>query len=315
MIADTTTILLVGTGAVGGYYGGRLAQAGARVSALCRSDYDEVKKKGISVSSISGDFHFSPDRVIRDSDGYHDEPDYLIVAVKALPDIDLPALIGGGVGIRTSIVLLQNGIDIEDQIASSFPENELISALAFICASRPRYGHVEHQDFGKIAIGRYPSGTSEKVERLAGLFSRTVVPCSVENDIVLARWKKLLWNAPLNPISVLTGGANTKEIMESGPALDLVRGVMEEVILLAENAGKHVPRSLIDDNIRDTLAMKPFKTSMLQDFEEKRPMEVESILGNALRIARRQGAPVPRLESLYGLLSLADSMIRKGPRT
>lgn len=312
MACEGTSILLVGSGAVGGYYGGRLSQAGAQISVLCRSDYDVVSKGGITVSSVAGDFHFNPAEVIRDIAHYRDEPDYIIVALKVLPEIDLPAMLKGIPGPSTSIVLLQNGIDIEGPVVSAFPANEIISALAFICAARPRYGHVDHQDFGTIAIGTYPAGVSKQVTRLADLFTRTVVPCQVEEDILAARWKKLLWNAPLNPISVLTGGADTREMTGALPTRALVREVMEEVVILSEKAGHPIPRAQIDRSINNTIAMKPFKTSMLQDFEERRPMEVEAILGNTLRIARNHGISVPRIEALYALLSLVDNKIRKG---
>ncbi len=313
MKIDETRILLVGTGAVGGYYGGRLAQAGARITALCRSDYDAVSRKGITITSVAGDFHFKPAEVIRDIRKFRGNPDYIIVALKVLPEIDLAGMLDRVPGPHTSIVLLQNGIDIEAPVASAFPDSEIISALAFICASRPRHGHVEHQDFGTIAIGSYPAGASEKVARLADLFSRTVVPCRIENDIISARWKKLLWNAPLNPISVLAGGADTAEIMNSAPTLDLTRKIMEEVVLLSKRAGHPIPHDQINRSISDTIAMKPFKTSMLQDFEEGRPMEVEAILGNTLRIAGGHGISLPRIETLYGLLSLVDRKIRNAP--
>ena len=312
MAAETVRILLVGTGAVGGYYGGRLAQAGARVSVLCRSDYAVVKQGGISVSSVAGDFHFTPAEVIRDIRECRDEPDFIIVALKVLPEIDLPAILGVRPGAGASIVLLQNGIDIEAPVAAAFPDSEIISALAFICASRPRHGHVDHQDFGSVALGTYPAGVSERARMLADCFARTVVPCRTEENIVAARWKKLLWNAPLNPISVLAGGADTSEIMASPPTLGLVSDVMEEVVLLSERAGHPIPGQQIEKSIADTIAMKPFRTSMLQDYEERRPMEVEAILGNTLRIARNCGVGVPRMEALYALLSLVDAKNRAG---
>ena len=304
-------ILLVGTGAVGSYYGARLAQAGARVSVLCRSDYAIVKKKGIVINSISGDYHFKPADVVRAIDEYRPDPDYIIVATKVLPEINIPDMIRKKVSPLTSIVLLQNGIDIEEPVASAFPENELISAIAFISVSRPEYGTIDHKDYGSIRIGRYPSGVSDKIELLAGLFKKGGVPCEIENDIIAARWRKLMWNAPFNPISVLAGGADTREMTEFAPALILARAVMEEVRTLAEKSGHHIPPSGIDKIFDDTRSMAPTRTSMLQDYEQKRPMEVEAILGNAIRIAQRLAVPVPHIDSLYGLLALMDKKRRK----
>jgi 2-dehydropantoate 2-reductase len=303
-------ILIVGAGAVGSYYGARLAQAGAEVSALLRSDYDAVIRNGIQIKSIDGDLHFTPKEVINDISLYRDIPDYIIVATKVLPEIDVPALIQKKISGETSIVLLQNGIDIELPVAAAFPENEIISALAFICVSRIGPGIVDHQDYGRIVIGKYPGGSSRKTELLARLFSKSGVACERDPDIIAARWKKLLWNAPFNPISVLGGGIDTRDIMESEAALLLVRNVMREVVNLSEKAGHRVHESLIEKNIEDTRTMTPYKTSMLLDYENKRPMEVEAILGNAVKSAVRHGVSVPAIQALYALLKLVDEKNR-----
>jgi len=305
-----TNILLVGTGAVGSYYGARLAQAGARVSALCRSDFAVVKKKGIAVKSVCGDYHFKPAEVVRAISEYRSDPDFIIVATKVLPEIHIPDMIREKVLPQTSVVLLQNGIGIEEPVASAFPENELISAIAFISVSRPEYGLIDHKDYGSIRIGGYPSGSSSKIELLAGMFRKAGVPCEIENDIISARWRKLMWNAPFNPISVLTGGTDTREMIESGPTLMVARAVMEEVRTLAEKTGHPIPPSSIDTVINDTRSMAPTRTSMLQDYDQKRPMEVEAILGSAVRIAQRHAVSVPHIESLYGLLTLIDKKNR-----
>ena len=104
-------ILVVGTGAIGGFYGGKLAQAGASVTTLCRSDYEIVKARGISVSSTLGDFHFTPDKVIRDITEYTPPPDYLLVGLKVLPETNTAEIIKNAVGRETAIVLLQNGVE------------------------------------------------------------------------------------------------------------------------------------------------------------------------------------------------------------
>jgi len=304
---ETPSILLIGTGAVGSYYSGKLWQAGARISAVCRSDYSVIKKNGITVKSILGDFNFMPDEVIKDINDYSLVPDYIMVATKVLPEINITDMIAPRVGKNTSIILLQNGINIEKPVADVFPDNEIISALAFICVSREQPGMVHHQDYGRLVIGHYPSGTSEKTSLLNELFVKSGVQCQLDTDIITARWKKLIWNAPFNPMSVLAGGANTQEMMGSEASLVLARKIMEEVVQLAEATGHHIPRAFITKNLDDTAVMTPYKTSMLLDYENKRPMEVEAILGNALRIAKEKNISVPHIESLYGLLSLINS--------
>lgn len=306
-----TEILLVGTGAVGSYYAGRLAQAGASVSALSRTDYDVVKEKGIAVRSVSGDFHFMPAEVIRTIDEYSREPDYIIVATKVLPEISIPSLIGSKVSPRTAIVLLQNGIDIEGPVSEAFPGNEIISAIAFISVSRPEFGLIVHKDFGRLIIGNYPSGASDRTAVLAEMFHQAGVRCDIDQDIIAARWRKLMWNAPFNPLSVLCGGADTREMMESEQVVTLATGIMNELIILASLSGHTVHASVINTIMTDTRAMAPTKTSMLQDYEKKLPLEVEAILGNTVRIARRHDVATPHLDTLYAVLKLADCINRK----
>lgn len=307
-----TEILIIGAGAVGGYYGARLSQGGARVSVLCRSDYEAVRANGITIRSVAGDCTFIPASTIQHVSDYAAVPDYIIISTKVLPDIDIPRMIRGIVKPGTAIVHLQNGIEIEKPTAAAFPDNEIIGAIAFICASRPSPGCINHEDYGRITIGKYPSGTSAKTEALASLFHNAGVRCDIDPDIITARWKKLVWNTPLNPMSVLCGGANTREMMESPAALQLARELMAEVVMLAGKNGHALPDSIIDTTINDTIAMTPAKTSMLQDYESGRPLEVEALLGNVLRISRRLGVKTPHIESLYGLLKLLDEKKRAG---
>jgi len=303
-------ILVVGTGAIGGFYGGKLAQAGASVSTLCRSDYEMVKAKGISIKSTLGDFHFTPEKVIRDLAEYGLQPDYVLVGLKVLPEISTAEIIKEVVGPDTAIVLLQNGVEIEEPVAQAFPNNEIISGLAFICATRTSPGHIDHSDFGRLVIGRFPAGKSAKTEELAKLFNDSGLSCTVSEDVLTDRWRKLVWNAPFNPISVLAGGADTKTMVENPESLELARQVMEEVCKIAEAVGHHLPDGVVQENIEGTRRMSPYKSSMLVDFEAGRPMEVEAILGNTIRAAKRHNLAVPHMESLYGLLKLVDKKIR-----
>lgn len=301
-----TKVLVVGTGAIGSFYGGKLHQAGAEVSTLCRSDYDKVKNEGIHITSVLGDFNFMPHEVVKNIEDYSSTPDYLLITTKVLPGIDIKKLIKSRVGKETAIVLIQNGINIEEPIKEAFPENELISGLAFICVSRTCPGQIFHQDYGRLTIGNYPQGLTDKTRHLQRLFIDSGLECVGDDNITKSRWIKLVWNAPFNPISVIGGGIDTKTILENEESLKLVSDVMKEVVSIAHESGYELPQSLIQKNIEDTFKMKPYKTSMLLDYENKRPLEVEVILGNTVRIARKLRICVPKLESLYALLLLIN---------
>lgn len=311
---DRPHVLIVGAGAVGSYYGGRLQQAGARVSIVSRSDYDIVHRDGIRIDSHDGDFHFTPDAVVRAVEEAPDAVDYLVVTTKVLPEIDVAGMIRPAVGPQTSLVLLQNGIDIETPVHEAFPENLLISALAFICVSRTAPGHVIHQDFGRLVLGRYPAGDALQVTALADLFQAAKVNCSVDSDVVRARYAKLLWNAPFNPISVLGGQLSTREMLTSTPCRELVQAVMNEVIALSRAAGHPLDPALIEKNMTGTERMTPYKTSMLLDFEHGRPLEVDAILGNAVALAEQLGVATPRMKTLHALLAAVDARLRASRR-
>ena len=304
---NKTEILVVGAGGVGAYFGGRLAQAGASVSVVCRSDYEAVKNGGFRVSSINGDFRFVPRQACRNCSEYSGNSDYLIVTLKALPDIDLPALIAPAIQEKTAILLLQNGIDIEHTLYDAYPNNELISGIAYIGVARKGEGVIEHQGGGTLSIGLFPSGTSEKIELLHKLFSDVNVDCDIRTDIVRKRWEKLLWNVPFNSLSVLAGGIDTRRIMADESLVYLAEKTMHEVVATAAACGADIDEDLIEWNLEYTRNFPPYKSSMLLDYENRRPMECDAILGNVVRLAGQHNVPTPCIETLYALLKAADA--------
>lgn len=297
-------VLIVGAGAIGGFYGALLDKAGAEVSLVCRSDFDQVTRSGIDIQSTLGEWNFKPRAVYRRADEMTEKPDYVIVCTKVLPQIDRVALIQRAIAPGTSIVLIQNGVEIEQEIARAFPDNPLISGLAFVCTSRTAPGKVWHQAYGNLMLGRWPRGIDSRVGDLCEAFGRSGIKAKAVEDIVAARWRKCVWNAPFNPLSVLSGGLYTSDILATQETL--VRQLMAEVCAIAAATGHPLPKDTIDRNIEDTYKMPPYKTSMLLDFEAGRPMETEAILGNAVRAGQREQVAVPHLETVYGLMKLRE---------
>ena len=299
-------VLIVGAGGVGAYFGGRLAQSGMEVSVVCRSSYEQVKENGFNIKSIAGDFSFKPAGVYRSCLEYPDTADYLIVATKVLPEIDVVKIIKDSVKPGTMIVLIQNGIEIEPEIAEAFPDNELVSSIAYIGVFQSEHGEIEHQAAGRLKMGVYRGGSSEKLDILGANFNKANVECEVVEDIEFFRWVKLVWNTPYNPVSVLAGGVDTKVISETKALEDLCAELMKEVCAAAKSRGIHLPEDIIEKNLDYTRGFPPYKTSMLLDFENKRPLEVEAIVGNVVRIANAEKVAVPRLEAIYALLKSVD---------
>ena len=208
---ERAKVLLLGAGALGVFFTSKLAAAGAETVVAARSDYDAVRTRGYEIDDRGTVSRFVPDQVIRSAAECPFSPDYVIVAAKVLPEIR-PEILTAGLPLSdpTAIVLIQNGIGIEGPFADCFPKHEILSAVAYLCASRPESGKVVNTGPGKLEMGSYPAGIpSPAAKRLAELFTAGGAPCRLLDNVQTARWRKLLWNVPFNPVSVLAGGAET----------------------------------------------------------------------------------------------------------
>jgi 2-dehydropantoate 2-reductase len=278
---EPARILVIGAGAIGAFYGGMLARTGAEVSVVRRSDAELVESRGFDIATPLGAFVFRPSRVLRSARDRAQAPDYVLLAVKTVRGLDRAALLRDTVGPGTVIALFGNGIGIQE-IADAFPEHELISVLAFVAVSRSGATAISHHALGALAMGNSPRGISAATERLAQLSRRSAMRNPGRRD----------------------GGALAQESLEHRVQSDLgtprhaghachldarrggafVRRVMQEA---AAASGYPIEPRVIDDTIASTRAMTPYKTSMALDHESGRPMEVEPILGNVVRGARR----------------------------
>ncbi len=301
-------LLLIGAGSVGVYFCGKAASGGAEVSVLLRRNEEEVRKNGYSVRSINGDFCFFPARVLSLSDEIPPDIDAVVLATKVLPEIDRAALLKRAASLpsRPPLVLIQNGIGIEEDISAAYPENELISAVAYIGASRKNFREIIHTGAGRLIIGRYGGGKSAFADKLSEVFTAGGVPCLVTENIALERWRKLLWNLPFNPVSVLAGALDTRELCDGGEIEELCSKLMDEIILIANASGVALTREMADEQLSYTRNFPPYRTSMLQDYSAGIPLEVEAVIGNAVRMADRYSLAVPYMRCCLALLRSVD---------
>lgn len=306
-MSDKPSVLIVGAGAIGSFYGAILKQAGCPVSVVLRSEYDAVKARGIHINSPLGDLSYTPDAVYREGDTAPQAPDYLILCVKVLQGVDRAALVKPWMGPKTRLVLIENGLDIERELADAYPENPIISCLAFIAASRTGPGEVEHKAYGKLVMGRFPEGLDDHSENLAALFREGGISIDLTEQVVGERWRKCVWNTPFNPLSVLAGGADTLTILDTEGGEDLIRALMAEVIAVAAADGYPMDPELIDKNIAGTRKMPAYKNSMALDHINGRPIELDAVLGNVVAIAKRHGVPVPHLETVLTALRMREA--------
>jgi 2-dehydropantoate 2-reductase len=303
----STKVLVVGAGAIGAFYAAVLARAGCEVSVVARSDYDVVSRDGYVVDSVLGDLSFRPAQVLRNAGEWQGEAEFVFVALKHVRGTDRAALIRPAVSAKTAIVLVQNGIDVEQEVVDAFPGNELVSGIAYAAASREAPGHIRHHSkFTRLVVGNYPSGTSATTAKVAALVKQGGGSCVETGDIVGARWQKCTWNTVFNPVSALGGGLGTGAILGSDAGREFVREAIREVCAVAKAAGHPLAEDTAETQVAGTLRMGDYVSSMGQDYLAGRPMEIEPLIGNAVRIAQRLSVPVPRLQGLYAMLLMLE---------
>ena len=310
---ERTRVLLIGAGALGVFFTSKLAKAGAETAVVARSDYEAAKSRGYEVNDRGTVSHFQPDHVLKSAAECPFTPDYILFTAKVLPEAD-PGKLTAGVPLSPStvIMLIQNGIAIEEPAAKLFPGHEILSSIAYLCASRPEPGKVINTGPGRLETGCYPAGPpSDRAKHLAELFIAGGAPCKLMENVQESRWRKLLWNVPFNPVSVLAGGADTGWLCDGAELEKLCRDLMDEVIAAAASEGIVIAPKEADDMMAYTRTLDPYNSSMLQDYLAGRPLEVEAILGNTLRIARKNGVAVPKMETCYALLKSIDLLRRK----
>ncbi len=300
---------ILGTGALGGYYGSCLQRSGQEVHFLLKSDYDHVRQGGLRIESCKGDFQLPQVKAYPDPAAMP-RCDVVIVALKALQNDLLPQLLPPVIAESGVVVLLQNGLDGEQLVAQIVGAERVIGGLCFISSNKIGPGHIRHLDYGTILLGEYgpdyqPQGISPRLKQIATDFEQAGIPIDLSEDLLQARWQKLVWNIPFNGLSVIFR-ATTDQMMADPDARALVEQLMQEVQQGAAACGRQIGDEIRQDMIHKTEQMVSYSTSMKLDYERQRPLEIEAIFGNPLRAAELAGAQIPRIRMLYHQLKMLD---------
>lgn len=326
-MTQETSILIIGAGAVGAFYASRLAVApNTSVSAVCRSSYTRVKSHGFNITSPShGSYTWRPTHVFRDNTDARAAKlswDYIVVSTKALPDAgDDSELLEGLVGKETAIVLIQNGLGVEEPYVARFPEASVSSAVTIISAAQVEPGAIRHNRWTRINSGPFVSGdmgkereakATELNQRFVELLTQGGIKDAAaysHSKLQLLRWHKLIINATFNPSAVLSGGSTNSGMAHDVEMYIFLQDAMQEIKAVAEKLHGEFPKDfasperILESTKKNTSGSKP---SMLLDWEEGRRMELEVILGNPIRIARDAGLAMPRVQTLYALLKKGE---------
>lgn len=295
---------IIGTGAIGGFYGGKLAKAGQEVHFLLHKDYEYVKQNGLQVDSCDGSFHLD------DVNAYNDTTamppcDVVLVCLKSINNGMLKTLLPPLLHQRTLVVLIQNGIGVEEDVQRDFPGVQLAAGLAFICSAKTEPGRVNHQCYGSINLANY----SCRDEALMAAVVAEFREAGIETGFVEyheARWKKAVWNMPFNGMTVALH-AQTDELLKHPETRQLIRDQMMEVVGASRALGVNgVDEAFVEKMIRMTDEMTPYSPSMRLDYDFHRPMEIHYLYTRPIEIARQAGYRMPKLEMLEAELKFLE---------
>ena len=294
---------VIGSGAIGGYYGGRLAKAGQEVHFLFRSDYEYVKKNGLQVDSCDGSFHIQANAYNNTAD--MPQCDVVLVCLKSVNNDKLKKLLPPLLHPRTLVVLIQNGIGVEEDVQRDFPGVQLAAGLAFICSAKTEHGRVNHQCYGSINLANYSCKDEALMQAVVSEFREA----GIETGLVEyheARWKKAVWNMPFNGMTVALH-AQTDELLKHPATRQLIREQMMEVVGAARALGVNgVDEAFVDKMIQMTDEMTPYSPSMRLDYDFHRKMEIYYLYTRPIETARKAGFRMSKLEMLEAELKFLE---------
>jgi 2-dehydropantoate 2-reductase len=303
-IQQWPTIAVVGAGAVGGYFGGMFARAGAPIVLIGRKHFaDAVNANGLVLDKSEGQERIRATATteisaVRDSS-------LILFCVKANDTSNTAKQMAPFVRPDATVVCLQNGVDNADRVRAA-TNVVAVPAVVYVAVSAPESGRVKHLARGDLIIGP----PSERTTDLTDLFVRAGIPCRVSDNIEGELWLKLLRNCALNAISAL-GQSRYGQIVQSDDAKKLMEGIVDEVLAVARAAGVVLPG--VDDRESGMAAAMKLATQMAdafsstaQDLNRSRVTEIDALNGYISRRGADLGVPVPVNHALYTLVKLAE---------
>ncbi|EPJ96605.1 MULTISPECIES: putative 2-dehydropantoate 2-reductase [Pseudomonas] len=303
---------MIGTGAIGGFYGVMLARAGFDVHFLLRSEFAAVAEAGLRIdSAVHGALALNPVQAYRSA---ADMPpcDWLLVGAKTTSNAELAPAITQAAADGAKVLLLQNGLDVEDDLRPLLPDSlHLLGGLCLICVHRVGPGVVTHQALGAVNVGYHSGPCADQAQRMviveeaATLFRSAGIDAQAMPGLQQARWQKLVWNVPYNGLSVLLG-ASTTPLMANDHSRELIQALMGEVVRGAQACGHHIAPGYAEYLFTMTEKMPDYWPSMYHDYSHKRALELDAIYGRPLAAAKAAGCELPKIEALYQALAFVD---------
>ena len=290
-------IAIVGTGALGGWYAGLLAEAGHAVHCLARSDYEKINRDGLTLRNKG------TQRIVRVASAAPEASaigpcDLVVVTLKSTSNDALPGLLGPLLGPATLVVTLQNGMGNVEAFQAVVPLARVVAVLCFVCINRVEQGVVSNTHAGYVRMAAAEGPINPAVTQCVEAFKAAGVDCRAEDSLEAVLWKKLCWNIPFNGLAIAAGGITTDLIVADPVLKARARRLMEEVRVAAALRGHVVTEKHLQAQFDVTEGMGPYRPSSLIDYLEGREVEVSGIWAEPLRRGLAAGAQMPELALL-----------------
>lgn len=303
-------IAVLGSGAVGGYFGAKLAaDSQNQMAFIARGAHLEaMRKHGLMIKRAEGDLVVRKARFTADPDEVG-AVDLVLFAVKSYDTEAAARTVAPMIGAETIVLSLQNGIDNPEKIARLYGEQHTLAGVVYVGSAIAGPGVIEYSTGGRIIFGSLDGKRSASVDRVARVLENAAVPHEISGNIQKVQWRKLLWNAAFCAISSLVH-ATMEEIMASDALCQLSVDCMEEVRAAAATAGIELEPELIQETMNFSRTLGSFKPSMLQDIEAKKPLEYEAFNGIVVQQLNRAGRAAPINSVFESALKFLDGRIR-----
>jgi 2-dehydropantoate 2-reductase len=316
------TVAIVGAGAIGGLLGAHLSRSGQDVVLVARGPHlAAMRERGLTVRGAGVEFTARPR--CTDDMAAISEAEVVFLTLKAHSIPAVAPAIGAALADDACVVGTMNGIpwwyfrdrhletvDPGGVIARSIAYEKVVGCIAYPAATLVEPGVIEHEEGNRFSLGEPDGSKSERVKAISTMLMAAGFKAPVQTRLRNEIWLKLLGNATLNPVSALTR-STLAQMFASPLARDAIRSLMEEVASVARALDVELPVS-IDKRMEGAAAVGEHRTSMLQDLEAGKPLEVDALVGAVVELADEKGVPVPSLRTVYGLTKLLDASARGG---
>ena len=294
-------VLVVGAGAVGGYFGALLARAGIETTFVARGAHLEaMQAKGLHVTSPRGDFHVAARAVADPREA--GAADLVLFCVKSHHTEEAARALAPALGGTTAVLTLQNGVENEAALGTVVGEERVLPGVAYVSAAVEGPGMIQHMAEGSVAFGEADGSASDRARAIEALFRRAGVKAILSDNIWGLKWAKLAWNATFNTLNALVGGTFDR-VGADEALLGVGERAMREIAGVAEAAGVRFPEQAVARGLAWASQALPIVTSTLQDLEAGRRLELDALTGAVVRRASALGVPVPTVATLHALLA------------